>query len=252
MAGQEIAETFAGTEKCTLHWEEHSITFDGYNYKVFDTVGLEEQEFRRTEFLEAIENAYHLVAKLASEGGIDLLLYCIRAGRVTTTIQANYRLFYEWLCEKKVPIVLIVTGIEREDNMEDWWDRNKVHLSKYDIRVAGHASIIAVKGVEEKYEKSVRLVRDLVIEHTRGMREAGERYTESVGVDSGQFLFYTEKEGCRDYPHQTLRYATRSCERFCFENWVQRITSDEGSSRSFLEVTRCYQLVVIIGEYNGG
>jgi len=170
MAGREIAETSSGTERCTPHWKGHPVAFDGYNYEVFDTIGLDEQAFRPTEYLEAIENAYNLVAKLASEGGIDLLLFCVRA-RITTTTQANYRLFYEWLCEKKIPIVLIVTGLEIERNMEDWWNRNGVNVSRYGIRVDGHACITAVEGV--KYEESARLVRDLVTRHTRGMREAG-------------------------------------------------------------------------------
>jgi len=174
MAGQEIAETSAGTERCTLHWKEHSIAFHGHNYKVFDTVGLAEQEFRKTEYLEAIESSYNLVTQLAREGGIDLLLFCMRAGRITTTTQANYRLFYEWLCEKKVPIVLIITGLDTERNMEDWWDRRNGHLRTYDILVDGHACITAAKELKEKYEESVHLVRQLVIQHTRGMQEARE------------------------------------------------------------------------------
>jgi len=177
MAGQEIAETSPGAETCTLHWKEHSITFDGYNYKVFDTIGLGEQELRLTKYLKPIENAYNLVTQLASEGGIDLLLFCTRT-RITTTTQAHYRLFYEWLCEKKVPIVLILTGLEKEkDSMEHWWLRNDGRFRTYDIHVDGHACITAVKGInglyETRYEESARLVRELVTRHTRGMREAG-------------------------------------------------------------------------------
>jgi hypothetical protein len=115
-------------------------------------------------------NARDLIKKLANEGGIDLLLFCVRAGRVSATLQNNYRLFYEWLCEKKVPIVLVLTGLEREQNMEDWWGRNKKHFEKYEISVNGHACITAANKMDgrhqELYQLSRELIRNLVKEHT--------------------------------------------------------------------------------------
>jgi hypothetical protein len=77
------------------------------------------------------------------------------------------------LCEKKVPIVLVLTGLEREkDNMEDWWNRNKHTFAKYEIRVAGHACITAVDDPDGRfkhlYEESRGLVRNLVKTHTQG------------------------------------------------------------------------------------
>jgi hypothetical protein len=58
-----------------------------------------------------------LISKLRKEGGIDLLLFCVRAGRFTSTTQNNYRLFYEWLCEKNVPIV-VASFRENESDFE--------------------------------------------------------------------------------------------------------------------------------------
>jgi len=137
---------------------------------MFDTIGLEEPQLGMKEYLDVIVNAHNLVAKLDTEGGIDLLVFCVRAGRVTATLQTNYRLFYEWLCEKKVPIVLVLTGLERENNMEDWWDRNKLVFQRYGINVADHACITAASKLDGRhqqlYEQSRTLVRDLVIRHT--------------------------------------------------------------------------------------
>ncbi|KAJ8593882.1 P-loop containing nucleoside triphosphate hydrolase protein, partial [Rhizopogon salebrosus TDB-379] len=144
MARRDRAKTSPDMERCTLDWQEHPVAFDGCVYKVFDTVGLEEPQLGMKEYLDIIVNAYNLIKKLNTEGGIDLLLFCVRAGRVTATLQTNYRLFYEWLCEKKVPIALVLTGLEREPkSMEDWWTRNKHIFAKYEIRVAGHACITA-------------------------------------------------------------------------------------------------------------
>jgi predicted GTPase len=173
MAGQEIAKTSPDMQRYTMHWEEHAIFFDGCDYKVFDTIGLEEPQLGMKAYLEVIVNAYNLITKLNSEGGIDLLIFCVRAGRVTATLQNNYRLFYEWLCEEKVPVVLVLTGLEREpDNMEDWWTRNKHIFQQYEILVTGHACITAANHLDGRhkrlYEESRRSVRDLVTQHTQG------------------------------------------------------------------------------------
>jgi tRNA U34 5-carboxymethylaminomethyl modifying GTPase MnmE/TrmE len=170
MAGEERAETSPGMYRCTLAWEDYSIAFGGYDYKVFDTVGLEEPQLGIDKYLDAIVNARNLIMKLENDGGIDLLLFCVRAGRVSATIQNNYRLFYEWLCDKKVPIVLVLTGLEREKIMEDWWTRNKATFRKYEIIVQGHACITAANKLDGRhqllYEESRQLVRNLVRKHT--------------------------------------------------------------------------------------
>ena len=171
MAGEERAVTSPGTYRCTVEWQEYPIAFDGDNYKVFDTVGLQDPQLRMQEYLDAIVNAHNLIMKLKKENGIDLLLFCVRAGRFTSTIRNNYRLFYEWLCEKKFPIVLVITGLEREKNMEDWWTRYRGTFDKYKIVVDGHACITAASHLDgrhqELYQLSRQLVRNLVREHTR-------------------------------------------------------------------------------------
>jgi hypothetical protein len=173
MAGRDRAKTSPDMGRCTMQWEEHPVTFDGCDYNVFDTVGLEEPQLGKDEYLNVIVNAYNLITKLNKEGGIDLLLFCVRAGRVTATLQTNYRLFYEWLCEEKVPIALVLTGLEREpDSMDDWWVRNKQIFAKNEIRVAGHACITAANHLDGRpkqlYEESRCLVRNLVRTHTQG------------------------------------------------------------------------------------
>jgi len=176
MAGGERAQTSLGTERCTMHWEEHPIAFDECNYKVFDTVGLEEPQLGIKEYLNVIVNARSLITKLDNEGGIDLLLFCVRAGRLSATLQNNYRLFYEWLCEKKVPIVIVITGLEREVNMEDWWTRYKGSFDRLNIVVDDHVCITAVNlgGTYERlYEESRHLVRNIVKQYTRGGLHGG-------------------------------------------------------------------------------
>ncbi|KAG2337537.1 hypothetical protein BDR05DRAFT_1004944 [Suillus weaverae] len=170
MADEEVANTSPDMQRCTMQWKEYIISFGGNSYTVFDTIGLEEPQLGIKEYLESVENAYRLIKVLDRRGGIDLLLFCVRAGRVTATLQSNYRLFHEFLCEKKVPIVLAITNLEREQRMEDWWVRNHSTFEKYQIHVAGHACITAANRLDGRhrvlYEESRTTMRDLVKKFT--------------------------------------------------------------------------------------
>ncbi|KAG1802474.1 P-loop containing nucleoside triphosphate hydrolase protein, partial [Suillus subaureus] len=144
MADKEVACTSSDMRRCTMQWKDYAIDFGGDSYTVFDTIGLHEPQLGIKEYLKSVENVYRLIKELDGRGGIDLLLFCVRAGRVTATLQSNYRLFHhEFLCEKKVPIVLAITNLEREQRMETWWERNQSTFDKYQIQVAGHACVTA-------------------------------------------------------------------------------------------------------------
>ncbi|KAG2134462.1 P-loop containing nucleoside triphosphate hydrolase protein [Suillus clintonianus] len=177
IAGQNVARTSSSPQRCTMRWEEYDISFGGASYQVFDTIGLEDPQLGIKEYLECVESAYRLTKELDSRGGIDLLLFCIRAGRMPATLQSNYRLFHEFLCEKKVPIVLAITGLEREQRMEDWWEREYRAFKKYEIK--GHACITAADGLDGRhkvlYEESRVTIRRLVEQFAAdGQKQAWE------------------------------------------------------------------------------
>jgi len=44
MAGKDIAKTSMETWRCTMHWTEYSIAFDGYDFNAFDTIGMEDHQ----------------------------------------------------------------------------------------------------------------------------------------------------------------------------------------------------------------
>ena len=144
MAGAEVAKTSSNLEGCTLQAEKYSFTLPGEMLlRIYDTVGLNESEMGVNTFFGAIEKAHELITSLHAAGGIDLLLFCIRGGRITATMERNYRLFSEFLCDKKVPLAFVVTHLECEDEMEGWWKRNEKKFEKYGMRSVAHACITA-------------------------------------------------------------------------------------------------------------
>jgi hypothetical protein len=121
MAGKEVSIASPDLQRCTMHWEDYVIDLGDETYKVFDTIGLEEPQLGIREYLESVDSAYRLVKELDRQGGVDLLLFCIRPCRINATLYSNYKLFHDYLCEGNVPIVLVITHLERE--MAGWWER---------------------------------------------------------------------------------------------------------------------------------
>ena len=149
IAGRQVANISNGAAGCTLSFKPYSIPLHCRTVHIWDTVGLDEPEME----LAAIEQAHELIYNLTSRGGVDLLLFCIRAPRVTGTSQANYRLFYEVLCRSQVPIGFVITHLEQQVNMESWWERNVESLERFGLKAACHACVTGLP-THSKYPES--------------------------------------------------------------------------------------------------
>lgn len=160
LAGWNVAEVSPDSITCTLASTEYQFQLGATTIRLWDTVGLEEPERGTNGYMGAIEKATQLIRRLNASGGISLFLFCVRGNRVTTTMQSNYRLFYEVLGKKQVPIALAVTHLERELVMEEWWQRNVKTLEKNGIHVGGHACFTTLEG-HPKYVESRNAVQDL-------------------------------------------------------------------------------------------
>jgi tRNA U34 5-carboxymethylaminomethyl modifying GTPase MnmE/TrmE len=195
MAEEEVAITSNDLTSCTLCWKEYSIEFGGESYKVFDTVGLEEPQLGIPQYLDAIENAYRLIQDLKKQGGIDLLLFCMRAGRLTSTLQSNYRLFHEFLCDKDIPVVVVITHLEHEKGkMDDWWTRNEEHFVRRQVHVAGHACITAIEGnCPGRYEESCTTIRKLVKEFAAEGKKKKLVWFRNGGIADNWFISFVFK-----------------------------------------------------------
>ncbi|KAF9236320.1 hypothetical protein BU15DRAFT_64050 [Melanogaster broomeanus] len=167
--GEALADVSPDSGACTMHSKEYQFQVGPTSIRLWDTVGLEEPEKAANGYVGAIEKAIDLIQRLNETGGISLFLFCIRGNRVTATTQSNYRLFYEVLGKKQVPIALAITHLERETEMEDWWDRNVKKLEKSSIVVAGHACLTTLEG-NQKYSRSREVMQDLLLQYDSQMK----------------------------------------------------------------------------------
>ena len=153
IAGHRVASVSPDADGRTLSSKRYSFPVGGRAFHIWDTAGLEQPEMGAVGYMAAIEGALALIHELAQQGGVDLLLFCMRGNRVTATTQSNYRLFYEVLCRSRVPIALVITHLEREPDMNAWWARNLPSLEKYGIKPAGHACVTGLP-THGKYPES--------------------------------------------------------------------------------------------------
>ncbi|KAG2031278.1 hypothetical protein BDR03DRAFT_972836, partial [Suillus americanus] len=162
---QNIAKTGSNLRRCTLTWTKYvlpKLFDDGMQHNIFDTMGIENPELEPYEYHKSIKNASRLLRKLDECGGTSLLVYCVQKGRDSGALRSNYQLLREVLYQRRVPIVMVVTCLEDEDVMEEWWARNHASLEASQIIVEGHACVTTLKDEDEKYRKSREAVRELI------------------------------------------------------------------------------------------
>jgi predicted GTPase len=144
-------------------------TISDLRFRAFDTVGLDETTKLAEKPHEVINGLRGLINQL--DKGVNLLVYVMRAPRIKETAKQNYDMFYDGLCKKRVPIVIVITGLEEEaDKMDSWWENNKEQFRRNGMTFCGFACITATRGklkgsaypYEVEYGKSKEKLQKLI------------------------------------------------------------------------------------------
>jgi len=174
IADEPLARAGSAANGCTFQHEFHNPIVHGRHVTLVDTAGLNEGDGSHgmVDHATAVAEFYKLMKKL--DGEIDLLMLCMRGPRITTSAHMNWKVFYEIICKKKVPIVLIVTHLENEaDGMDAWWTNNQGEFERQGLHPDATACITAIRGrqsengthiFEEQYKESQAKVRNIIDE----------------------------------------------------------------------------------------
>jgi len=134
-------------------------------YTFWDTPGLNEGEQGSMEGMAALQNLLGLMKTCRA----NLVIYCVRAPRLTDIVRVNYDLFWGIICEGKVPSVIVVTGLEGEHRIDDWWEANRKRIKNMHMSFIGYACITTTRGRNDiyrgEYGQSATKVWKLVTEH---------------------------------------------------------------------------------------
>ncbi|KIJ61878.1 hypothetical protein HYDPIDRAFT_158845 [Hydnomerulius pinastri MD-312] len=170
ITGGPLAKTSNDALGCTFRHDRHEVTLKGTKYCLWDTAGLDEGTEGTVPAAQAESNLKEFFRQMSRSGGISLLIYCIRPARVKKALLRNYEIFYAAICRKKVPLALVVTGLEDQaPSMESWWLENEKVLLRYGMRFDAHACITTLNAkdaaVQERRTQSQQSLRDLIAEY---------------------------------------------------------------------------------------
>jgi len=176
LAAEPVADTSGGAKGCTFENKAYPITVDGAAFKIYDTTGLDEGSAGKIPATEALRKLYDLIMQLSMDGGLSLLIFCLRAGRLSETSGANWQLFNRIVCQQKVPTCIAVTGLENADRMEDWGrsTENRAMLEAYGmVPFCGIAGITAIQGkmkkghyqFQDEYDESRTVLQKMITDH---------------------------------------------------------------------------------------
>ncbi|KAF8997397.1 hypothetical protein BDQ17DRAFT_1176442, partial [Cyathus striatus] len=157
------AITSSSAQGVTFTATSYLKNINGEHVKVFDTAGLNEGSLGTVPGIQAIESLHSLILNIPPDG-ISLLVYVISATRVTILSKQNYEMFWETICHKQVKIVVIITGLEDEEDMDAWWGINKSVFDEYGMSFEGHACITSSTSFPELYDESKKKVDNLIHE----------------------------------------------------------------------------------------
>ncbi|KAF5378186.1 hypothetical protein D9615_007550 [Tricholomella constricta] len=169
IAQRHLATVSSSVNGCTFTSARYTIDFLDTKFNVYDTAGLDEGEAGTVPKQKAIVQLFRLLKSL--DTGVNLLVFCMRGPRIKEAAHKNWRLFHEIICRRQVPIILAVTGLEQETDMDDWWVRNKGAFQRYEMYPQGVACITATRGkllksgahrLDEEYEESMKKMRKLI------------------------------------------------------------------------------------------
>ncbi len=170
IAGFDIAPISNRPVGCTFQSTRYTVDIGGVLFNLHDTAGLDEAKGGTVAKHDAIVQLYTLLRRLNT--GVSLLVFCMRGPRIKESCVKNWRLFHEIICQRKVPIVLAVTGLENEENgMDYWWTQNKEYFMRYEMYPNGVACITATRGkkmsrdgyrFDEEYAESQFKMREAI------------------------------------------------------------------------------------------
>jgi len=100
----------------------------------------------------------------ANKDGFSLIVTVRQRGKITEIDENNYKLFHDTLCEEKIPNLLLITGCELDDPINQWWNCNKkFFIDNYKMKfVSGICICAADDDTIQKMNPSVQqIVKDV-------------------------------------------------------------------------------------------
>ena len=129
--------TDGGAKGVTAKSHQYGVfTSESRKVELIDTVGLHEGSGGTVPAEKAVLQLVELLEQ--AKDGFSLLVHVTRASRITKEFEDDHKFFVERLTQRKIPVLLVVTGCENEDPMQTWVEKNRQSFSQF-----GYHEIVA-------------------------------------------------------------------------------------------------------------
>ncbi|KIJ67769.1 hypothetical protein HYDPIDRAFT_147707, partial [Hydnomerulius pinastri MD-312] len=120
LAGRDIALTASDILPSHGPYQMHSIRWDDTFFGVCDTLGL---DYNESPSIQEIKDLTRYL------GGVGLVVYCMSARRLRKDDAKHVGSIYNAFCRADVPLVLVITRLEGEKDMQSWWTKNEAEFA---------------------------------------------------------------------------------------------------------------------------
>ena len=183
VTGSDTATTANDVCGVTTHTSCHPWQSDTqtHAFRLWDTPGLGEGSFGNVSPKAAQHALRALLRELAKEGGVHLLVVCMRGiARITKGMKQTYDIIIRIRDQvsPQIPIVAVITELEKRcdaanmlSSMEEWWENNQIVLAAFDMVFCGHACLTTLPDechpqMSGRHAECQRLARNLLIDHS--------------------------------------------------------------------------------------
>lgn len=145
--GQDAAQTSPDQESPALTHTPYEVSLGTHRFKLWEVSSIESTGFFRTSFLKwRLKKSYK---KLCKDGGVYLLLYCMRWSMAERALVRGYKSFTDIVGSTagpgRISVAAVITSLEGyPQNMDQWWMSNKDNLERLGTRFSAHACITSL------------------------------------------------------------------------------------------------------------
>ncbi|KAG2072299.1 hypothetical protein BDR04DRAFT_419600 [Suillus decipiens] len=177
--GRDVAQTSPSAETCTLQHTSYEVSLGTRCFKLWEVSSLDSMGFFPSLFKKwRLKKSYK---KLCRDGGVYLLLYCMRGSRAHRALIRDYKFFTDIVGSTVgvaggVPVAAVVTSLEDyPKDMDDWWVKNQDNLESLGMRFSAHACITSLpndphpsSAIRARRHQSEKAIRRLIHDSYRG------------------------------------------------------------------------------------
>ncbi|KAG6373733.1 hypothetical protein JVT61DRAFT_5873 [Boletus reticuloceps] len=167
------------TTRTSVHpWETDTHT---HAFRLWDTPGLGEGSFGNISPRAAQHVLRSLLRELAKEGGLHLLVLCMRGiARITKGMKQTYDIVLRIRDQVSphIPVVAVITELEKRcdetdimGSMEEWWTSNASALAAFGMSFCSHACLTTLSDdchppMAGRHAECQRLACNLLIDYS--------------------------------------------------------------------------------------